>query len=251
MLSLCSLQPARKATEGLKELFIHPPAHCVECSTTFAEQYDHDANVFHGKIVYQPVHATPVVNLHKGCEAASALMPACAEPQVNGHAADLVAARMRMFIFYEVPWRTKVKTILAPLMGSSTEAVMAPAVADCSKLGYQKLYRLLLDHVSYSTCAHCRFPQQPLPLYKQVRGAALLAETPGLSLIAVRLLHAGHPTPVALANSHFCHVTEQEGDCKGAACSDQGGEFPSSCPLHAWQGQDGPAHHAHPAAVRH
>lgn len=251
MLSLCSLQPARKATEGLKELFIHPPAHCVECSTTFAEQYDHDANVFHGKTVYQPVHATPVIKLHKGCEAAAALMPACAEPQVNGHAADLVAARMRMFIFYEVPWRTKVNTILAPLMGSSTEAVMAPAVADCSKLGYQKLYRLLLDHVSYSTCAHIRIHSSLCRVTNEANALLCLPR----HLVFPRVQYGScmlcNPHLLFLPTLTCVYVTEQEGDCKGAACSDQGGEFPSSCPLHAWQGQDGPAHHAHPAAVRH
>ena len=42
----------------------------------------------------------------------------------------------------------KLKTIFAPVLGTSQEAVMAPAVADSSKLGYAKLYRLMLDHVS-------------------------------------------------------------------------------------------------------
>ena len=53
-----------------------------------------------------------------------------------------------MYIFFGVPWRTKLKTLIAPFMGTTPEAIMAPAVADSTKLGYQKLYRLLLDHVS-------------------------------------------------------------------------------------------------------
>ena len=64
-------------------------------------------------------------------------------------AADLVASKMRLYIFYEVPWHTKMRCIMAPVMGTTTEEVMAPAVADATKLGYEKLYRLLLEHVSY------------------------------------------------------------------------------------------------------
>ena len=59
---------------------------------------------------------------------------------------------MRMLIFYEVPLRVKLRTIVAPILGTTREAVMAPAVADSSKLGYTKLYRLLLDHVSSISC---------------------------------------------------------------------------------------------------
>lgn len=99
--------PGKKAKEGLKELFIHPPAHCVTCSSKFAEKYDHDVSVYH---------------------------------------ADLVASKMRLYIFYEVPWHTKMRCIMAPVMGTTTEEVMAPAVADATKLGYEKLYRLLLEH---------------------------------------------------------------------------------------------------------
>ena len=63
-------------------------------------------------------------------------------------AADLVPAKVKMYIFYGMPKKTKLKTIFAPLCGQSPEQVMAPAVADSHKLGYDKLYRLLLDHVS-------------------------------------------------------------------------------------------------------
>ncbi|KAL0022318.1 hypothetical protein WJX79_009973 [Trebouxia sp. C0005] len=100
-------KPAKKAKEGLQELFIHPPAHCVTCSSKFAEKYEHDVSVFH---------------------------------------ADLVASKMRFYIFYEVPWHIKMRCIMAPVMGTTTEKVMAPAVADATKLGYEKLYRLLLEH---------------------------------------------------------------------------------------------------------
>ena len=55
-----------------------------------------------------------------------------------------------MYIFYGMPKKTKLKTICAPCFGKSPEAVMAPAVADAHKLGYGKLYKLLLDHVSFS-----------------------------------------------------------------------------------------------------
>lgn len=63
-------------------------------------------------------------------------------------AADLVPAKVKMHIFYGMPKKTKLKTIFAPLCGKSPEQVMAPAVADAHKLGYDKLYRLLLDYVS-------------------------------------------------------------------------------------------------------
>ncbi len=66
-------------------------------------------------------------------------------------AADLVPAKVKMYIFYGMPKKTKFKTIFAPLCGKSPEQVMAPAVADSHKLGYDKLYRLLLDHVSLHT----------------------------------------------------------------------------------------------------
>lgn len=74
-------------------------------------------------------------------------------PYVVCAAADLVPAKVKMYIFYGMPKKTKLKTIFAPLCGKSPEAVMAPAVADAHKLGYDKLYRLLLDHVS-----QCRRP---------------------------------------------------------------------------------------------
>ena len=64
-------------------------------------------------------------------------------------AADLVPAKVKLYIFYSMPKQVKLKTILAPLCGKSPEQVMAPAVADSHKLGYDKLYRLLLDHVSH------------------------------------------------------------------------------------------------------
>ena len=56
---------------------------------------------------------------------------------------------MKMHIFYGMPKKTKLKTIFAPLCGKSPEQVMAPAVADAHKLGYDKLYRLLLDYVGF------------------------------------------------------------------------------------------------------
>ena len=68
---------------------------------------------------------------------------------IAGAAADLVPAKVKLYIFYGMPKKTKLKTILAPLCGQSPEQVMAPAVADSHKLGYDKLYRLLLDHVSH------------------------------------------------------------------------------------------------------
>lgn len=53
-----------------------------------------------------------------------------------------------MYIFYGMPKKIKLKTICAPCFGKTPEQVMAPAVADAHKLGYGKLYKLLLDHVS-------------------------------------------------------------------------------------------------------
>ena len=67
-------------------------------------------------------------------------------------AADLVPAKVKLYIFYNMPKQVKLKTILAPLCGKTPEQVMAPAVADSHKLGYDKMYRLLLDHVRHCTC---------------------------------------------------------------------------------------------------
>ena len=78
--------------------------------------------------------------------------PACYEPWLMPlpalPVADLVPTKVKAYIFYRMPRKTKLKTIFAPLWGISPEAVMAPAVADEAQLGYAKLYRLLLDHVS-------------------------------------------------------------------------------------------------------
>ena len=74
-----------------------------------------------------------------------------ADADAAAGAADLVPAKVKLYIFYGMPKKTKLKTIFAPLCGQSPEQVMAPAVADSHKLGYDKLYRLLLDHVSIST----------------------------------------------------------------------------------------------------
>lgn len=60
-----------------------------------------------------------------------------------------------MHIFYGMPKKTKLKTIFAPLCGKSPEQVMAPAVADAHKLGYDKLYRLLLDYVGPPRSLEC------------------------------------------------------------------------------------------------
>ena len=42
---------------------------------------------------------------------------------------------------------------------------------------------------------------------------------------------------------------ESEGDSKGHAHSEPAGELSGVGALHAWQGQDRPAHHAHHAAL--
>ena len=55
------------------------------------------------------------------------------------HAADLVAMNLKLHIFKSVPWRVKLRTVLAPLMGSTAEKVMAPTVADDALMGYTKL----------------------------------------------------------------------------------------------------------------
>jgi hypothetical protein len=46
---------------------------------------------------------------------------------------------LKLHIFKSVPWRVKLRTVLAPLMGSTAEKVMAPAVADDALMGYTKL----------------------------------------------------------------------------------------------------------------
>lgn len=100
-------QPAKNLVQTLTDRGTSPPVACHICSDEFEEAYNHETSVFH---------------------------------------ADLVPAKVKMYIFYGMPKKTKLKTIFAPLCGKSPEAVMAPAVADAHKLGYDKLYRLLLDH---------------------------------------------------------------------------------------------------------
>ena len=67
------------------------------------------------------------------------------------HAADLVPNKVKAYIFMGMPRKIKLMTVCAPLMGKSPESIMAPAVADAQSMGYSKLYRLLLDHVSPKT----------------------------------------------------------------------------------------------------
>ena len=86
-----------------------------------------------------------------GAAAVSVLLCLDVVADAAAGAADLVPAKVKLYIFYGMPKKTKLKTIFAPLCGQSPEQVMAPAVADSHKLGYDKLYRLLLDHVSIST----------------------------------------------------------------------------------------------------
>ncbi|DBA90427.1 hypothetical protein WJX77_002141 [Trebouxia sp. C0004] len=100
-------QPVQNLAKTLTERGSAPPVPCHICSDEFEEAYNHESSVFH---------------------------------------ADLVPAKVKMHIFYGMPKKTKLKTIFAPLCGKSPEQVMAPAVADAHKLGYDKLYRLLLDY---------------------------------------------------------------------------------------------------------
>lgn len=95
-------------------------------------------------------------------------------------AADLVPAKVKLYIFYGMPKKTKLKTIFAPLCGQSPEQVMAPAVADSHKLGYDKLYRLLLDHVSTA-----------IALLLLITGQRVSGHRPPLC-ICYFLLHAFH-----------------------------------------------------------
>ena len=46
---LC-MQPAKRYTQGLRELFIAPPSHCLACSEIFQEEHDHEALVYHGTV---------------------------------------------------------------------------------------------------------------------------------------------------------------------------------------------------------
>lgn len=58
---------------------------------------------------------------------------------------DLLPSRVKFQIFVDMPWRIRLATIAAPLKGKSPQQVMTPAVADPSKLGYLKLYKMMLD----------------------------------------------------------------------------------------------------------
>lgn len=62
-------------------------------------------------------------------------------------AADLLPTKVELHIFLGMPKLTQVKSIFAPLRGKTPEQIMAPAFADSHKMGYDKLYKLLLDHV--------------------------------------------------------------------------------------------------------
>lgn len=103
--------------------------------------------------------------------------------------ADLVPTKVKAYIFYRMPRKTKLKTIFAPLWGISPEAVMAPAVADEAQLGYAKLYRLLLDHVS---TPRLRCEVQALRSAFGVRGVPMLWDQLPLQLTAptVGCLHS-------------------------------------------------------------
>ena len=172
----------------LKEGAAPPPKACKICSANFQETFNHQACVFHGEgwrlqqssktashsACLDLASAAPAVQKN-GCisfAAVSVCLSACmaglarifdltlcgqVHPACCGQwlmppsavsAADLVPTKVKAYIFYRMPRKTKLKTIFAPLWGISPEAVMAPAVADEAQLGYAKLYRLLLDHVS-------------------------------------------------------------------------------------------------------
>ncbi len=60
---------------------------------------------------------------------------------------DMLPSRVKLQIFVDMPWRIRLRTIAAPLTGRSPQEVMTPAVADPSKLGYLKLYKMMLDMV--------------------------------------------------------------------------------------------------------
>ena len=50
---LCVVQPAMKMAKGIQELTERgppPPVACHICSDEFEEAYNHEANVFHGKL---------------------------------------------------------------------------------------------------------------------------------------------------------------------------------------------------------
>jgi hypothetical protein len=64
---------------------------------------------------------------------------------------------MQLRLFCGVPWKTRWKTILAPLMGSSPAAVMAKAIADPEEMGYTAFYNLMLDNVRTYCPGGCKF----------------------------------------------------------------------------------------------
>ena len=44
------MQPAKRYTQGLRELFICSPSHCLACSERFQQEHDHEALVYHGAV---------------------------------------------------------------------------------------------------------------------------------------------------------------------------------------------------------
>ena len=62
-------------------------------------------------------------------------------------AVDMLPNRMKLQIFVDMPWRIRLATCIAPLCGKSPQQVMTPAVADPEFLGYNRLYRMMLDMV--------------------------------------------------------------------------------------------------------
>lgn len=146
----------------------------------------------------------------------------------------------------------KLRTVLAPAMGTSQEAVMAPAIADGSKLGYGKLYRLILDHVrSKMTYEPSALPMNITFACNRHRQCVLCvyfwAAWSAVALLSPPYCSYGALGRVKPMQAACC--AEPEGDCKSAACAKPGGEPACAGPLHAWQGQNRHGRHACSAPV--
>jgi hypothetical protein len=126
---------------------------------------------------------------------------------------DLLPSRLKLQIFVDMPWRIRLATIAAPFKGKSPQQVMTPAVADPAKLGYLKLYKMMLDMSMRQIARALRIfaYQENLPIMVHcIHGK----DRTGL-IIALLLLTLGVPEEVVVLDYAKSEVELKGGRDKG------------------------------------
>jgi hypothetical protein len=127
---------------------------------------------------------------------------------------DLLPSRVKLQIFVDMPWRIRLRTIAAPLAGKSPQEVMTPAVADPSKLGYLKLYKMMLDMSMRQIAKALRvfaYPENFPVIVHCIHGK----DRTGL-IIALLLLTLGVPEEIVVLDYAKSEVELKGGRDKGA-----------------------------------